>query len=929
MGAKEKLLEKIKVYAKAHKMNVKRIIEAYELADHLHKPQVRKSGEPYIIHPLTVACYLIEYGADEVSIIAALLHDTAEDTEITLREIENLFGTEIAGIVDGMTKLPKDAGYQSEDMDSKVESLRKMFGLMQNDIRIIVIKLFDRLHNLQTLGVMSAEKVKSIAEETLEVYVVLASHLGIWNLKQQMEDLCFMYLYPKEYERFKKLNADADVIRKSKLLPIQKKLLKLDKQKKIKRVALITKSLWSLYQQSQLTNSTDFLSHKITFKLIVADVEDCYTILSYVHGLGQVKRGGVSDYIAMPHENRYQSLLTSVIDEKGDTLKFHIRTEDMDRQAEQGVLSFCFGDHTVDLRPQFRWLKNISTLDRESKTESKQFWESLKNDILKERIFVIGDKGRIIRLPRSSTVLDYLFQAYPDDQVPFLAEVLINALPGPLNYVLQGGEHLKVVFGKDSKLDISWLSLASNEFTRGRVRSLLRKEIGQDKVLQGERLLQNEFDRYKLGFVSEISKTVIKKFLDHFKVHSWESVLIQIAEGDISVEEIRNIVLKGTSISHKSLQYLEMIYVTISRQSTPKVLTDIFQLFADNKVDYQHLSTVLKKPNAIDTFRIKVTKLHAYNQLIHNLKIVPGIYKIQREFPRQRNLAIVYMVIVALIWGLNPLVIAYLGQQDMSATLMTGIRLWSGAVFLYCLIGMKQLFNWVSYARIHFNFLFFLCVIFLIFDIYFINYSVLLASPIFYIIYAHASPMLMGIVQNSTSMKKLSIYIPGFILAVLACIVVNYSIVPKAMISQNMAAFAALIFFVGYSILFQKFQTREKIQKRTLWVLAHFHIFAALLFSIVLPWSELLHTSMSNILVAVILGILSSSVCYVLFFEAQKYLSDFAVSMFLNLIVVVLIIGTLFVSEISIAEIVSSVMIILAVTLTAYREKPGILIAAK
>ncbi len=470
---------------------VAQVLEAYEFGAVAHKGQSRKSGEPYITHPVAVAQELAEMHLDSEAICAAILHDVVEDTPATLGEIQEKFGEEVALIVDGVSKLDQ-IQFRSR-AEAQAESFRKMMLAMIEDIRVILVKLSDRLHNMQTLGAMPAVKKKRIARETLDIYAPIANRLGINRLKIQLEDLGFKHLHPFRYRVLE------NALRKSK--GSQKQIVKRISDQFGKAMAedgiegqVIgrEKHLYSIYRK--MAEKKRVLSDVVDvygFRIIVDDVSTCYQTLGLVHQLYKPMPGRFKDYIAIPRINGYQSLHTTLFGPKGLPLEVQIRTRDMDRVAESGVASHWIykADEKSDATPQRRareWLSNLAELQQSGTSE--EFLESVKVDLFPDKIYVFTPKGDIMPLPKGATTVDFAYAVHTDIGNRTVS-AKINRRLVPLRTPLQNGQTVEIVTSRGAKPNPTWLTFVRSAKARTAIRNHMKNLRSAESVDLGKRLL--------------------------------------------------------------------------------------------------------------------------------------------------------------------------------------------------------------------------------------------------------------------------------------------------------------------------------------------------------------------------------------------------------------------------------------------------------
>ena len=509
------------------------ILEAYEFGAVAHKGQTRKSGEPYITHPVAVAQELAEMHLDSEAICAAILHDVVEDTPATLGEVQAKFGEEVALIVDGVSKLDQ-IQFRSR-AEAQAESFRKMMLAMIEDIRVILVKLSDRLHNMQTLGAMPAEKKKRIARETLDIYAPIANRLGINRLKTQLEDLGFRHLHPFRYRVLE------NTLKKSK--GSQKQIVKRISDQFGKAMAEDgiegevfgrQKHLYSIYRK--MAEKKRLLSDVVDvygFRIIVDDVSTCYQTLGLVHQLYKPMPGRFKDYIAIPRINGYQSLHTTLFGPKGLPLEVQIRTRDMDRVAESGVASHWIykADEKSDATPQRRareWLSNLAELQQSGTSE--EFLESVKVDLFPDKIYVFTPKGDIMPLPKGATTVDFAYAVHTDIGNRTVAAKINRGLV-PLRTPLQNGQTVEIVTSRGAKPNPTWLTFVRSAKARTAIRNHMKNLRSSESADLGKRLLDKSLKDIGSS-LRKIGKVRMGEVLEELDLGSAEGLFEQVGLGE-------------------------------------------------------------------------------------------------------------------------------------------------------------------------------------------------------------------------------------------------------------------------------------------------------------------------------------------------------------------------------------------------------------
>jgi len=483
------LVETLKSYLPEE--HIEQISRAYEFGAHAHEGQTRKSGEPYITHPVAVAQELAEMHLDAQAITAAILHDVVEDTAASLGDIEENFGHEVAQLVDGVSKLDQ-IQFRSQ-AEAQAESFRKMMLAMIEDIRVILVKLSDRLHNMQTLGAMPAKKKKRIARETLDIYAPIANRLGINRLKIQLEDLGFMHLYPFRYRVLGRALKKSKGSQRQIVKRISEEFSQAMEEESIAgEVSGREKHLYSIYKKmAEKKRPLSDVVDVYGFRIIVTDVNTCYQTLGLIHGLYKPMPGRFKDYIAIPRINGYQSLHTTLFGPKGLPMEVQIRTREMDRVAESGVASHWIykADEKADATPQRRareWLANLAEIQQSGTSE--EFLESVKVDLFPDKIYVFTPKGDIMPLPKGATTIDFAYAVHTDIGNRCVAAKIDRGLV-PLRTPLQNGQTVEIITARGAKPNPNWLTFVRSAKARTAIRNYMKNLRSVESVDLGKRLL--------------------------------------------------------------------------------------------------------------------------------------------------------------------------------------------------------------------------------------------------------------------------------------------------------------------------------------------------------------------------------------------------------------------------------------------------------
>ncbi|MEI8360974.1 MAG: RelA/SpoT family protein [bacterium] len=447
---------------------------AFQYADHAHEGQFRRSGEPYIEHSLHTAFILAEIKADLPTIMAGLLHDVPEDTEYDLEDVKKNFGEEIATLVEGITKLSK---IKYRGIERYAESLRKMFLFMASDIRVALIKFADRLHNLRTLDSLPPEKQVRIAQESIEIYAQLAGLLGVWRLKWQIEDLCFKYLHPEEFNKLQyKYEVEQRAEQNQFIQKTKEKLTNGLIEANIKgEVSGRFKHLYSIWLKMQRKDRRfDEIQDVFALRVVVDDIADCYRALGVIHSIWRPKINRFKDYIGVPKPNGYRSIHTTVFGIDGKATEFQIRTKEMNVEANYGIAAHIYYK-TGHAEKQPRWIKEIINLQKDFENNTKDFIKQVKFEIFRDRIFVFTPQGDVYDLPSGSTPVDFAFAVHTDIG-SHCSSAIVNDRISPLDTSLKSGDHVEILTDKNRKgPSRDWLKFVKTSRARNKIKSYVNQ----------------------------------------------------------------------------------------------------------------------------------------------------------------------------------------------------------------------------------------------------------------------------------------------------------------------------------------------------------------------------------------------------------------------------------------------------------------------
>ena len=516
------------------------VLKAFELADKAHEGQLRASGEPYIMHPLAVADILAHLQIDHITLMAALMHDVVEDTSYSKEDLEEMFGSEVAFLVDGVTKL-NQFQYETKE-DRQMENYRKMILAMAKDVRVVVIKLADRLHNMRTLKHMRSDKQKRIAKETLEIFAPLAHRLGIFNVKWELEDLSFHYLEPEKYydlvdQMKQKRQAREDIVNDT-MSQLTKALGEAHIKADIKGRP---KHFYSIYKKMKKDNrDLSQIYDLLAVRVIVDTIPDCYAVLGIAHSLWKPLPYRFKDYISMPKSNMYQSLHTTVIGTMGQPVEIQIRTWEMHRVSEYGVAAHWRykegnknGDKDFDQK--VAWLRQV--LEWQDTSNPTELVNALKLDVFSGEVFVFTPKGDVVKLPIGSVPLDFAYRVHTDVGHRCVG-AKVNGKIVPLDYTLQNGDIVDIITSKTGRPSLDWLNIVGSSESKSKIRNWFKRENKAENIEKGLEALEKEAKRLNYSWKELIGDNRLQQVTKQLKAGTEEEMFAACGYGGIPVSTV-------------------------------------------------------------------------------------------------------------------------------------------------------------------------------------------------------------------------------------------------------------------------------------------------------------------------------------------------------------------------------------------------------
>jgi guanosine-3',5'-bis(diphosphate) 3'-pyrophosphohydrolase len=553
------------------------IRKAYVFSAKVHIGQVRLSGEPYLIHPLEVTGILTQMKLDAASVATGLLHDTVEDTLTTLKDIQENFGEEVANLVDGLTKISRISLRSPEE--GQAENFRKMILAMVKDIRVVLIKLADRVHNMRTLQYHSSEKQAEIAQETLDIYAPIANRLGIDWIKSELQDMAFRYLHPDIYEDIQSKIAKKEKERSSYIDEVKKNLMKKLYENRIEgEVSGRLKQTYSIFQKMRDQNIDFDQVYDITaFRVVVHTIKDCYDVLGIIHSIWKPIPGKFKDYIGLPKENMYQSLHTAVIGPYGERIEIQIRTHEMHKIAEEGIAAHWKYKEQKEVEEaddkRFTWLRQLLEWQHVLKDDA-EFIESVKVDLFPNEVYIFTPKGSVKQFPLGATPVDFAYSIHSDVGNHCLG-AKVNGKIVPLKYELRSGDTIEILTSPNQKPSKDWLKNVKTSRAKTKIRQWFKTEEREKSIALGKEILEKELRKYDLQQAKLLKSGDLAKVATEFSFQGVEDLLAAVGYGKVTANQIIGKIIPQEKLEQQKQQEegrLKRIFQKFTRGSKDALL---------------------------------------------------------------------------------------------------------------------------------------------------------------------------------------------------------------------------------------------------------------------------------------------------------------------------------------------------------------------
>lgn len=853
------------------------IERAFRLGAQMHSGQQRKSGEPYFSHPVAVARILIDFWADRDTVIAALLHDTVEDTPITLEEIERQFGTTVRNLIEGVTKLSREEMGEKPTLNEQIETLRKIFSLMQEDVRIMVIKLADRLHNMRTVQFLPPEKQEALARETLDVYVRIADRLCMFDTAQELEAFCIQTLEPEIFSKLSHLKEESERHTEEVVREMQRELQQ-GYPDVIRHIEAVPeqKSWRRLRQQMENEGAVATGVSAITVVFVCPDIDTCYRILGELHQLWKRETLSFQDFINSPQLNGYRGLHTTVIQSDGTRIRCKIRTQDMHRYAQQGITMLCFNHSTRPSSGTERgilkflpWAQRISPLAEDTKDRSQEFWDSLQSDILGESIVIHGPSDETVHLPVGATALDGAFYLFKDLALR-TASIKVNGREVSFQARLKHGDSLDVTLSDVPTVQREWLQWTKTGVATACIRSALSAAQSDiDKAVTGKAMLQRVFNEHRRGLIEEFHESQTLQGLHRLGHMTLDQAYHDIADGRLDPLELYESIFERQEKTQP-----EKPRTRILRYKTDMSNMDTMdRLNAVHRRHGHHLLEIRYQRMASNTeggvfIRCRITT----QELTIFLKELSaaGAEDIQTQTAFTRTQYVGAVTLLIMLWGLDPVVSRLLVTTTFRPFDLTFLRF--ATIFLASLVGYA-FHTVISSHRLKplspLQPSLILAGIALFITGLLTYHTLMLISATQYILFILLGQIITDLAKRYlTRALQPRSFIPLFFVMVALTFLVNVEGFSVGGILFGLASSLSFSLYSQVSEQYQHAMIRTRYPAYLFWV----SIISLLCAFLLLPFQAFTPPSQRDLLIAIVFSLLFTFVPYILYFESMRRL---------------------------------------------------------
>lgn len=865
---------------------LQRVREAFELGKRMHAGQTRRSGEPYFSHPVSVATMLAGMGADPDTIIAALLHDTVEDTPLTLQEIETLFGSSVGTIIEGVTKLNAADVAEKPNLNEQIETLRKIFTLMERDVRIMVIKLVDRLHNIQTAEFLPPDRQQILAEETRDVYVKIADRLCMQDMRDELKGFALAILNPEEFTKLSALRTQNEARGEEVLRSMQQRVLN-EHPAALRQISMhYEHKAWEKIRE-QLQNEGMVITgiSAVTAVFVCPTIDDCYRILGILHQLWKRESLSFQDFINAPAVNGYRGLHTTVILEDGTRVRCKIRTTAMQAYARKGIALRCFDGKPEGLLEYLPWTVRISPLAQDTEGRSSEFWQSLQSDILGESIVIYGPGDQSVTVPAGSTALDGAFHLFRDAALK-ITSISIGGKTVPFNTPLQQATSLNVTMSDTPTVERAWLQWVKTGLSVARIRSALAIALSPaEKHALGKELLQNVFREKRRGFIEEFDAETLEEKIQEAGYNSLENAYADIADGRADPAEVFR-ALFLTAAPRAAKRHVTVAYnIDMDDADAMDRLNLIHRTYGPSLLEIRYRRS-LRQNASLVTIRANMTP-EEERAFIESLERA-GAMRLRRSSRFAGVFSLTTVCVLFVLWGLDPVIAGLLLRQWVAPPDLTIIRFWTLAAISGLLLLWTRWRNPLAEARLPLKNASLWASVGLLLCVAITSYIALQTTePSHYTIPMTAA----GILLTSIVNRKRWITLLFTWLCLLGGIALLIALTPGWPLSGIAFTLLAVMAFSLFSVISERYKRAQHVEIRAAQYFFALSLSCAVFSLLLLPFTALVTLSWPVILAAILFSFLFSGLPYYIYYYLLSHRELDFVLRFSFLIILTTVIG--------------------------------------